>query len=80
VYRKAAVEGIEIEHGGFLGVAELLIRLKLRGGRIAEFPATLESRLFGESKMKVLRTIRSHLGLLWRLARGTEKNGDRTNS
>ena len=30
--------------------------------------ATLQSRLFGESKMKILRTIRGHLGLLSELA------------
>ncbi|HVR85114.1 MAG TPA: hypothetical protein VMU54_12435, partial [Planctomycetota bacterium] len=50
-----------------LGVAELLIRLRLAGGRIIEYPTTLESRLFGESKMKILRTIGRHLGLLYEL-------------
>ena len=64
VYRKSAVEGLVVRHGGFLGVAEILIRLRLAGGRIAEYPTTLESRLFGESKMKIARTIGSHLGLL----------------
>ena len=68
VYRKGAVEGLRVEHGGFLGVAEILIRLRLAGGRIVEYPNTLESRLFGESKMKILRTIWSHLGLLRELA------------
>jgi len=64
VYRKSAVEGLDVRHGGFLGVAEILIRLRLRGGRVVEYPNTLESRLFGESKMKIVRTIRSHVGLL----------------
>jgi polysaccharide deacetylase family protein (PEP-CTERM system associated) len=68
VYRKSAVEGLRVEHGGFLGVAEILIRLRLAGGRIVEYPNTLESRLFGESKMKIARTIWSHLGLLRELA------------
>jgi len=68
VYRKTAVEGLRVEHGGFLGVAEILIRLRLAGGRIVEYPNTLESRLFGESKMKIARTIWSHLGLLKELA------------
>lgn len=68
VYRKGAVEPLALRHGGFLGVAETLIRLKLAGARIVECPATLESRLFGESKMKVMRTIWSHLGLLRDLA------------
>lgn len=64
VYRKSALEGLQIKHGGFLGVAEMLVRLRLRNGRIVEFPTTLESRLFGESKMKIVRTIWRHLGLL----------------
>jgi len=68
VYRRTAVEGLAIKHGGFLGVAEILIRLRLKGGRVVEYPNTLESRLFGESKMKIARTIGSHLGLLRELA------------
>jgi len=68
VYRKSAVADLELVHGGFLGVAEMLIEVHRRGGRVVEFPATLESRLLGESKMKVVRTIRGHLGLLRTLA------------
>ncbi len=68
VYRKSAMSGVQIKQGGFLGVAEMLIRLRLAGGRITEYPTTLESRLFGESKMKILRTIGKHLGLLRELA------------
>jgi hypothetical protein len=64
VYRKSAMDGLVIKQGGFLGVAEMLIRLRLAGGRIVEYPTTLESRLFGESKMKIIRTIGKHLGLL----------------
>ena len=67
VYRKRAVESLPVRQGGFLGIAEMLIRLRLAGGRIVEFPTTLEARLFGESKMKILRTIRRHLGLLFEL-------------
>jgi polysaccharide deacetylase family protein (PEP-CTERM system associated) len=68
VYRKSAFENFEPQNSGFLGVAETLIELKRNGGRIVEYPATLESRLFGESKMKVMRTIGRHLGLLQKLA------------
>ena len=46
----------------------MLIEIHRRGGRIVEFPATLESRLLGESKMKIVRTIGGHLGLLRTLA------------
>lgn len=70
VYRKSAVRNVTLQHEGFLGVAELVGRLALADATIVEFPATLESRIFGESKMKIARTIVGHLGLLfmlWRL-------------
>ena len=47
---------LDLQHGGFLGVAEMLIETKRRGRRVVEVPATLESRLLGESKMKIVRT------------------------
>ncbi len=68
VYRKSAVVDLELTEGGFLGVAELLGLLALRGGRIVEHPATLEVRLFGQSKMKTAKTIQGHLRLLSRFA------------
>jgi polysaccharide deacetylase family protein (PEP-CTERM system associated) len=66
-YRKSAVVDLKVREGGFLGVAELLGRLDLSGAKIVEYPATLEVRLFGWSKMKILRTIAGHLRLLSRL-------------
>jgi len=67
VYRRSAVIDIDCSEGGFLGVAEMLGRLVLGGGTVVEHPATLEVRLFGQSKMKVLRTIAGHLRLLSKL-------------
>jgi hypothetical protein len=67
VYRRDAVVDLRLLEAGFLGVAEILGRLDLRGERIVEYPATLEVRLFGQSKMKVLKTIVGHLQLLTRL-------------
>lgn len=61
VYRKAKFADIELKDGGFLGVAETLVECMRRGGRVVEYPATLESRLLGESKMKIARTISKHL-------------------
>jgi glycosyltransferase involved in cell wall biosynthesis len=69
VYRRSALLPLALEHGGFLGTAEMLIKAKLAGKHIVEVPATLESRLLGESKMRVARTIRGHLGLLLGLVR-----------
>ena len=52
----------------------MLIETKRRGGRVVELPATLESRLLGESKMKIVRTIGGHLGLLRQLTLARAKN------
>jgi polysaccharide deacetylase family protein (PEP-CTERM system associated) len=69
VHRKATMAEMKLEHDGFLGVAEMLLAIKRKGGQVVEFPAVLESRLLGESKMKIAKTIRGHLGLLYRLTK-----------
>ena len=69
-YRRDLVSDIELSEGGYLGVAELLIKLDRRGRRIVECPAVLEVRLLGHSKMKAVRTIRGHLRLLSRMLLG----------
>ena len=69
VYRRSSVVNLPIKEKGFLGVAEMLGRLDLQGGKIVEFPAILEVRLFGFSKMKTVRTIFGHLKLLSRLSK-----------
>ncbi len=69
VYRRSSVVDLPLEEKGFLGVAEMLGRLDLEGGRIVEYPAILEVRLFGFSKMKTARTIFGHLKLLSRLSK-----------
>lgn len=68
VYRRAAVVDLPTEYPGFLGTAELLVRVLRRGGRVREHPCILGVRRFGASKMKVLRTILGHIGLLLRVA------------
>jgi glycosyltransferase involved in cell wall biosynthesis len=69
VYRRSSVIDLNLRETGFLGVAEMLGKLDLRGGRIVEYPAVLEVRLFGFSKMKTARTIFGHLKLLSHLAK-----------
>ncbi|MCB1023181.1 MAG: DUF3473 domain-containing protein [Acidobacteria bacterium] len=69
VYRRSSVIDLDIKENGFLGVAEMLGKLDLRGGKIIEYPAVLEVRLFGISKMKTVRTIFGHLKLLSRLSK-----------
>ena len=69
VYRRSAFADMELDETGFLGVAEMLGRVDLAGGKIVEFPAVLEVRLFGISKMKTAKTVAGHLKLLTRLAK-----------
>jgi dolichol-phosphate mannosyltransferase len=68
VYRRSAAVSVPLNNSGFLGIAELLSRLALQNRKIVEHPATLESRLFGQSKMKIVRNILGHLRLLTQLA------------
>ncbi|MSR38971.1 MAG: glycosyltransferase [Planctomycetes bacterium] len=65
VYRRSKVAQIELLHGDFLGMAEMLVRLLRRGGVVCEYPTLLEARLLGVSKMKTLRTVRGHIALLF---------------
>lgn len=51
----------------FLGVAELLIIPLLQGARVREYPTVLHVRRFGQSKMRIVRVIRSHLSFIARL-------------
>ena len=69
VYRRSSMVGTNLRESGFLGIAEMLGRLDLRGGNIVEFPAVLEVRLFGISKMKTAKTIVGHLQLLLHLTK-----------
>jgi polysaccharide deacetylase family protein (PEP-CTERM system associated) len=67
VYRKSMTRELSLSESGFLGIAEMLGRLDLRGAKVVEYPTVLEVRLFGRSKMKTIRTIGGHLRLLARL-------------
>lgn len=69
VYRRSAAIDTPLRYAGFLGVAELMGKMALAGKTIVEHPATLEVRIFGHSKMKILRTIMGHLKLLGSLYR-----------
>jgi polysaccharide deacetylase family protein (PEP-CTERM system associated) len=67
VYRRSTVAILPLRHNRYLGVAELLGRLSIEGGTVVEVPAVLEARMHGRSKMKTVRTVIGHLGLMTRL-------------
>lgn len=68
VYRRATLAQVRLRETGFLGVAETIGILVLSNRQVVEFPAMLEVRVLGYSKMKILRTIAGHFRLLARLA------------
>ncbi len=67
VYRRSVCMRFLVEHTDFRGIVELLAKLDMAGEQIVEYPTTLQSRVFGHSKMKTLKTIRDHLRLLVRM-------------
>jgi glycosyltransferase involved in cell wall biosynthesis len=67
-YRRSAVADLPLTENGYLGIAEMLAALDQRGSTIREVPATLSVRVFGQSKMRIGRTIVGHVRLLTRLA------------
>ena len=67
VYRRSAVADVPLSRSGFIGVAELLGRLDLAGSGIVEYPTTLEVRILGRSKMKIVKTMAGHLKLIMEL-------------
>ena len=61
------VEQVQFEADDYLGGTELMVKAMLKGFKVVEFPAALHSRMFGVSKAKLWRTIKSHLRFQYRL-------------
>ena len=63
-YRLDTIQHIRFRSNGFAAVAEMMLRAILSGCSVAEVPMRLESRRFGESKLKVSDAIIAHMRLL----------------
>ncbi len=61
IFRRSALLSLSQRHDGFVGVTEALVLLDRLGWRLVEFPAVLEKRRFGQSKLSVMRAIAGHL-------------------
>lgn len=75
-YRRPVIETVRVESEGFAGVTEILLQASRQGYRVAEVPMVLRSRVTGVSKMRVMRSIKMHLTLMfralcWRLSEAT---------
>ena len=81
VYRRSRVLTVSTRRAGSVGVTETLARLDVSGATIVEHPVTLEARIFGRPKPRLLRSLVDHAGLLielaWRRARGSRAAGPR---
>lgn len=62
-YRTRVAAEMRLSDGRYLGIAELLLRLHARGASVREVPSTLETRLYGVSKIRTARVILGHLKL-----------------
>ena len=75
-YRRDILLKLHFESDGFLAVTELIVSAILQGARVAEIPATLQSRQFGVSKLKIMKVSLSHMGFLvkalWRRVTGIQ--------
>ncbi|MGB9751637.1 MAG: glycosyltransferase family 2 protein [Roseiflexus castenholzii] len=73
-YRRRVVEAVPPTLEGYVVMAEILVNALLAGYRVAEYPAVLHVRKFGQSKAKIWRITRSHLRfqahILWRRLMG----------
>jgi len=60
-YRRSVVKTVQFESDSFLAGTELLVKALRAGYTASEFPATLRIRTYGQSSMKIARTVRAHL-------------------
>lgn len=67
-YRRKVIEQVPFRSSGYLSMAELLSEAMLRGFSVAEYPAILRVRKYGQSKAKVARILRDHLRFQAKLA------------
>ncbi|MBZ5522480.1 MAG: glycosyltransferase [Acidobacteriia bacterium] len=66
-YRATVIQSVAFRSNGFVSAAEILIAAGRRGYSVTEVPLVLRARTAGQSKMKIMRTIASHLAMLWSL-------------
>ncbi len=63
-YRREVIDQVVTRDDGFLMVTELLVESILAGFHVAEYPAILRVRCYGQSKARVLRITRAHLSYM----------------
>lgn len=69
-YRSDVIRNVNFTSDDFVSATEILLAAGRQGYRVTEVPMVLRARSIGRSKMKVLRTIISHLRMLIAFAAG----------
>lgn len=72
-FKRAAVQRLQFEDPGFLGVTEMLASALLQGLKVVERPMILRRRVTGVSKMRTLSVIADHVRFMLRLWGGRLK-------
>lgn len=70
-YRAEVIRNVPFSADGFVSAAEILLAAGRQGYSVTEVPMVLRARSIGRSKMKILRTIVSHLRMLASFAMGS---------
>jgi dolichol-phosphate mannosyltransferase len=60
-YRREVIKNVTFASDGFLAGTELMVKAMLVGYQVAEYPAVLYRREYGESKAKLVQTVLAHL-------------------
>lgn len=71
--RADKITSINSDSNDFSFVAEMFIKAVLRNYKIIEVPTTLYVRKYGQSKMNIIKTIKSHLKIIKKLLTGNLK-------
>ena len=67
MYRTAKIKKINLNTPGFVSVSELFIKCILNGANVVEYPCTLSIRKYGDSKIRIVNSIKNHVQFMSRL-------------
>ena len=67
MYRTAKIKKINLNTPGFVSVSELFIKCILNGANVVEYPCTLSIRKYGDSKIRIVNSIKNHVRFMSRL-------------
>ena len=67
MYKSSVFKKVPIETIGFVSVCEVFVKCLLNGASVSEFPCSLELREYGESKIRILQSVKNHFLFLSKL-------------